>query len=91
MKPFDLHVLTMNKPFFEGKCSSLVVPIKSGQYGILADHCNWVSVIVPGEMFSYRAARTSARSVGGAEGSRLTASAQVGGRILIRTDKFLLT
>ena len=47
MKPFDLHVLTMNKPFFEGKCSSLVVPIKSGQYGILAD---WVSVIVPGEM-----------------------------------------
>ena len=50
MKPFDLHVLTMNKPFFEGKCSSLVVPIKSGQYGILADHCNWVSVIVPGEM-----------------------------------------
>ena len=50
MKPFDLHVLTMNKPFFEGKCLSLVVPIKSGQYGILADHCNWVSVIVPGEM-----------------------------------------
>lgn len=50
MKAFDLHVLTMNKPFFEGKCSSLVVPIKSGQYGILADHCNWVSVIVPGEM-----------------------------------------
>ena len=50
MKAFDLHVLTMNKPFFEDKCSSLVVPIKSGQYGILADHCNWVSVIVPGEM-----------------------------------------
>ena len=50
MKPFDLHILTMNKPFFEGKCSSLVVPIKSGQYGILANHCNWVSVIVPGEM-----------------------------------------
>ena len=62
MKPFDLHVLTMNKPFFEGKCSSLVVPIKSGQYGILADHCTWVSVIVPGEMLSYRAARASARS-----------------------------
>lgn len=50
MKAFDLHVLTMNKPFFEGKCVSLVVPINSGQYGILADHCNWVSVVVPGEM-----------------------------------------
>ena len=43
MKPFDLRVLTMNKPFFEGKCSSLVVPIKSGQYGILADHCKCIA------------------------------------------------
>lgn len=50
MKQFDLHVLTMNKPFFEGKCVSLIVPIKDGQYGILADHCNWISAVVPGEM-----------------------------------------
>lgn len=50
MNAFDLHVLTMNRPFFEGKCVSLVVPVQTGQYGIQARHFNWISSVVPGEM-----------------------------------------
>ncbi len=50
MNAFDLHVLATDKPFFEGKCLSLVLPTKTGQYGIQAGHCNWIASVIPGEM-----------------------------------------
>ena len=47
---FTLRILATDRPFFEGECLSLVVPTASGQYGILAHHCNYVAAIVPGEL-----------------------------------------
>ena len=41
MTPFQLHVLTAVKPFYEGECVSLVIPTPSGLYGIQAKHSNF--------------------------------------------------
>ena len=48
MKTFNLRVLAAEKPFYEGECLSLVVPTLDGLYGILANHSNTISAIVPG-------------------------------------------
>ena len=48
MNKFPLKLLAADKVFFDGECSSLVVPSTDGQYGILANHCNAVIAIVPG-------------------------------------------
>lgn len=45
---FHLKLLAADKVFFDGECSSLVVPSADGQYGILANHCNAVVAVVPG-------------------------------------------
>ena len=50
MKSFYLRVLAEDHVVFRGDCVSVVVPIADGQYGIMADHSNMVSAIVPGEM-----------------------------------------
>ena len=48
MNTFELSVLAAEKPFFEGKCISLVIPTVHGQYGIQAMHNNMIAAIVPG-------------------------------------------
>lgn len=48
MANFPLKLLATDKVFFDGECSSLVVPSTDGQYGILAKHCNTVVAVVPG-------------------------------------------
>lgn len=48
MNRFRLDMLAAEKPFFQGECLSLVVPISDGQYGILANHSNMIAAIVPG-------------------------------------------
>lgn len=48
MNTFSLKILAAEKPFFEGKCASLVIPTDNGQSGILANHCNMIAAIVPG-------------------------------------------
>ncbi len=53
MAEFTLSVLAAEKLFFEGKCSSLIVPTTQGQYGIMANHNNMIAAIVPG-MLKYR-------------------------------------
>lgn len=50
MNSFDLCILAADKPFYEGKCVSLVLPMLSGQYGIQANHSNLVAAVVPGEL-----------------------------------------
>ena len=50
MTPFNLHLRTAVKPFFDGQCVSLVVPTPSGMYGIMARHSNFVGSVVTGEM-----------------------------------------
>lgn len=48
MNEFTLDMLAAEKPFFQGKCISLIVPISDGQYGIQANHSNMIAAIVPG-------------------------------------------
>ena len=50
MNTFELCVLAAEKPFFEGKCMSLIIPTNDGQQGILAMHSNMIAAIVPGFM-----------------------------------------
>jgi len=50
MNSFSLHILAAERNFYEGECTSLVVPITDGSYGIMANHRNMVAAIVPGIM-----------------------------------------
>ncbi|MBQ8525779.1 MAG: ATP synthase F1 subunit epsilon [Clostridia bacterium] len=48
MNTFTLDFFAAEKPFYEGECVSLVVPINGGQYGIQAMHNNMIAAIIPG-------------------------------------------
>lgn len=48
MGTFQLNMLSAERPFYQGKCTSLVVPISDGQYGIQAGHSNMIAAIIPG-------------------------------------------
>lgn len=48
MNTFDIVILAADKPFYEGKCESLIIPTSDGFYGIWAKHRNLISGIVPG-------------------------------------------
>ena len=50
MKNFTLHLVGADRLFYEGECQSVVVPAVDGQYGVLADHANLITAIVPGEL-----------------------------------------
>lgn len=54
MSAFELQILAADRPFYEGPCTSLIVPTPQGKYGILAHHANAVIALVPG-MLSYMA------------------------------------
>ena len=38
MNTFRLHILAADRVFFEGDCTSLIVPTAHGQYGVQAGH-----------------------------------------------------
>ena len=48
MRQFELNILAAEKPFFQGMCKSLIVPISDGQYGIQAGHSNMIAAVVTG-------------------------------------------
>lgn len=50
MKNFTLHLFGADRLFYEGECSSVTVPAVDGQYGVLANHSNVITAIVPGEL-----------------------------------------
>ena len=50
MKPFPVHILAADHAFFEGECTSLILPTVDGQYGVLAGHSNAIGAIVPGTL-----------------------------------------
>lgn len=50
MKNFTLHLLGADRLFYEGDCVSVIVPAVDGQYGVLAEHSNIITAIVPGEL-----------------------------------------
>lgn len=48
MDIFNLEVLSAERRFYKGTCSSLIVPAYDGLYGIEAKHSNVVMALVPG-------------------------------------------
>ena len=50
MKPFPVHILAADHAFFEGECTTLILPTVDGQYGVLAGHSNAIGAIVPGTL-----------------------------------------
>ncbi len=49
MKTFQLEILTPEKVFYSGECSSLTVPITDGMLGIMADRAPITASLVCGE------------------------------------------
>lgn len=47
---FNLHIYAADCCFYEGGCTSIIVPTSEGQYGILAHHTNMIAAILPGEL-----------------------------------------
>ena len=45
-----MHLFGADRLFYEGECSSVTVPAVDGQYGVLANHSNVITAIVPGEL-----------------------------------------
>ncbi len=45
---FNVHLLSADKTFYEGKCVSLILPSLDGQLGIMAHHSSMVAAVVPG-------------------------------------------
>ena len=45
---FQLHVLCPDRNFYEGPCTSLILPTPDGEYGVLAGHVNTAAALVPG-------------------------------------------
>ena len=50
MKSFKLEILTPERPFYEGECLSLRVPISDGMLGIMADHMPLTAAVMNGEV-----------------------------------------
>ena len=46
MNTFRLHILAADRVFFEGECTSLIVPTVHGQ----ARHSNMIAALVPGQL-----------------------------------------
>ena len=50
MTEFDLEILTPEKPFFTGKCVSVVFPTIDGMMGVMANHSPMNAAVCDGKM-----------------------------------------
>ena len=50
MNTFELEILTPERPFYEGPCVSLLVPISDGMLGIMAGHMPLTAAVMDGEV-----------------------------------------
>ena len=48
METFQVHILAVDKTFYEGPCVSLTIPTSDGEQGILAHHSNMIAAVQPG-------------------------------------------
>ena len=48
MRDFALRILETDEEFYNGRCTSLVVPTTEGMYGIMANHANLFAALEPG-------------------------------------------
>lgn len=47
---FRLSIVTPERPYFEGECSSIVVPGTEGYFGVLTSHAPLLAAVAPGEL-----------------------------------------
>lgn len=52
---FNLHIRSVDRDFYEGKCVSLTLTLPDGQQGLMANHSAMVAALIPG-LLSYRLA-----------------------------------
>ena len=50
MRTFELQILTPERPFYDGPCVSLRVPISDGMIGIMAGHMPLTAAVLDGEV-----------------------------------------
>ena len=50
MSTFNLHVVALDKVFYDGPCDALTLPAVDGEKGVLASHEPMVMAITAGEM-----------------------------------------
>ena len=50
MSTFNLHVVALDRVFYDGPCDTLTIPAVDGEKGILAGHEPMVMAITAGEM-----------------------------------------
>ncbi|MCD8365059.1 MAG: ATP synthase F1 subunit epsilon [Clostridiales bacterium] len=50
MNIFQLYILASDRCFYEGPCESLVLPVREGSMGVLANHSNMIAAVYPGEL-----------------------------------------
>ena len=79
MNTFRLHILAADRVFFEGDCTSLIVPTVHGQYGVQARHSNMIAALVPGQL-TFRCPDAPARRAAGAAGVLKVEESGVRGR-----------
>ena len=48
MEPFQVHILAVDRTFYEGPCLSMTIPTSDGEQGILAHHSPMIAAIQPG-------------------------------------------
>lgn len=47
---FRLRIISPSMSYYDGACTSLVVPTTEGMYGIMANHMNVVAAITEGKL-----------------------------------------
>jgi F-type H+-transporting ATPase subunit epsilon len=50
MRDFELQILTPERPFYEGRCESITVPVSDGMLGIQAGHEALTAAVMDGEV-----------------------------------------
>ena len=50
METFQVHILAVDRTFYEGPCVSLTIPTSDGEQGILAHHSNMIAAVRPGTL-----------------------------------------
>ena len=60
--PFNLHIRSADRDFYEGECVGLTLRLPDGDFGFLANHSPMVAAVVPG-MLTYRLADGTAVAV----------------------------
>ena len=46
--PFNLHVRSADRDFYEGECVGLTLRLPDGDFGFLANHSPMVAAVIPG-------------------------------------------